>query len=320
MIYTQKDGRKLAKIALGGADFGTNVSKQDSFALMDLYFENGGNILDTARVYCTWLENGANVSESTIGEWVKSRGVREQIWISTKGGHPPIIDHHISRIQKKELRKDIEESLRYLQTDYIDMYFLHRDDESKPVEEIMPILHEFVKEGKARYIGAGNWTAERIAKANAFARENGLTPFSFSQIMWSYAKVNKEGEPDDTLVIMDEKEYAGCVENKDVILMPYSSQAQGFYTLAAERGVETLSDRHKAKYVNETNLARLQTAKRISQECGLSPTAVGLNHLLRNTEIDTHPLIGGFNKELLLDSLQALDLPEKYFEEITEKP
>lgn len=310
MKYLEFDGNKLSKIALGAADFGAGVNKTDSFALMDEYVRCGGNIIDTGRVYSAWIEGGANASESTIGAWLKERKCRDKVWIATKGGHPPINQHHVSRINAQELRKDMEESLRYLQTDYVDIYYLHRDDPQKAVSEIMPVLNAFVKEGKTRYIGASNWTAERIEKANAFAKANNMAQFTFSEIMWSYAKVNDGGETDDTLVIMNDTEYEAYRKN-GLIVMPFGSQAQGFYTLAKERGVGVLPVRMQLKYCNETNLKRLQKISKISEETGLSPTAVGLNHLLCN-KVPTIPIVGGFSLPFLQDSLRAFDLPQFY--------
>lgn len=314
MIYMDVDGQKLAKIALGAAEFGSTVAKDVAFNLMDIYFENGGNVIDTGRVYAAWLEGGANASESTIGEWIKSRNVRDKIWIATKGGHPPCTDHHISRINKEELNLDINESLHYLQTDYVDIYYLHRDDVNKPVEEIMPILDGFVKEGKAKYIGVSNWSKERIIVANRFAEENGLEKIKFSEVMWSYAKVNKEGEGDDTLEIMDD-EQEEWYKNNDIILMPFSSQAQGFYSNVAKNGLDVLTERQKMKYINDTNLKRLEKAIAVSKATGVSPTAAGLAYLLYHP-IKAVPIIGGFNKEFLMDSLQALNVEQSYFEKL----
>lgn len=133
--------------------------------------------MDTARVYASWLQGGDGASEKTIGEFLKSEGLRETAIIATKGGHPPLDDMHNPRINKLELTKDLNESLENLTTDYIDIYYLHRDNERKDVSEIMPILDGFVKEGKVKYLGASNWKVERIIAANKFARENNLTPF-----------------------------------------------------------------------------------------------------------------------------------------------
>ena len=118
MIYLDIKGKKVSKIALGAVEFGSTIPKKESFALMDAFFEKGGTVFDTARVYCDWLENGANKSESTLGEWVKERGLRERVWLSTKGGHPPQSDLHVSRVDEKNVKADLEASLKYLQTDY----------------------------------------------------------------------------------------------------------------------------------------------------------------------------------------------------------
>ena len=315
MVYTELGEKRLSKIVFGCADFGARLNAQGAFEMMDEYFERGGNVFDTARIYCEWLEGGANASEHILGEWIRSRGVREHVFISTKGGHPPIDDLHTSRLKKDELTADINASLRYLQTDCVDVYYLHRDDNGLPVSEIMPILDGFVKAGKTRYLGAANWTAERMIEANAFAIENGLTPFTFNQNMWSYATVNAGGETDDTLVIMDESELSSY-KKSNVILMPYGSQAQGFYTKAATSGVENLTPRQKAKYLNERNLERLEKVKRISAETGLSPTAIGLAYLLYHKELTVHPVIGAHNKALLNDSLGALALPKEYLDQL----
>jgi len=315
MVYLEIDGKRMSKFALGTVEFGSTVSEKDGFAVMDEFFKRGGNVFDTARVYCDWLEDGANKSEITLGKWVKTRNIREQVWISTKGGHPPQNDLHASRIDERNVTADLEASLRYLQTDYVDVYYLHRDDESKPVSEIMPFLDGFVRSGKARYLGASNWRTERIEQANKYAEEHGLTKFSFSQIMWSYAQVNKAGETDDTLVIMDENELA-WYENSDVIVMPFSSQAQGFYSKVIQKGLEGVSERQRLKYVNEVNLHRIEKLKRIHEETGISPTAIGLNHLIRHERINVVPLIGATTMDRLNDSFRAFELPERYFKEL----
>lgn len=311
MLYTKLDGQKISKIALGCADFGTKVNKEDAFALLDDYYERGGNLLDTARIYASWVEGGANASESTIGEWIKTRNLRKKIFIATKGGHPPFENMYSSRLDEISLRKDIEESLHYLQTDFVDIYYLHRDDKDRPVSEIMTVLNAFVEEGKARYIGVSNWKAERILEANRYAEERGLAKIRFSQIMWSYATVNKGGEPDDTLVIMDDEEYAKY-QDSGVLLMPFSSQAQGFYTKAQKTGIENLSPAMQKKYDNPKNRERLQKLTKISDETGISATAVSLNYLLRNP-LETLPVVGVSSKKYMDDTLQALDLEEKYF-------
>lgn len=312
MIYTQISGVSFSKIALGAADFKTKVSKQESFALLDYFTENGGNVIDTGRVYSAWLNGGANASESTIGEWIRDRNARNKLIIATKGGHPPLDNMHQSRINEKELTDDINESLKYLGVDCIDVFYLHRDDKNKSVEEIMPILDRFIKDGKTRFIGASNWTAERIAEANVFAIKNGLTPFSFSEIMWPSVKVNKDAILDDTLVVMDEKEYKRYLE-MSLPVMAYSSQAQGFLSQVCND--QPLSDFYKQRYFNAENNRLIEIVKRLSQKTGISPTAIGLNRIIRN-QLNGIAIVGGLNVEFLKDSMMAVELSEELLAEI----
>ena len=128
----------LSALALGTAPFGTGISRETAFTILDAYIGRGGNLIDTAAVY------GMGLSEQTIGDWVSDRGIRYNITIATKGGHPSIPDWN-RRITEKDICFDIENSLRYLKTDYIDIYFLHRDDEDQPVENIMPILDRLAR-------------------------------------------------------------------------------------------------------------------------------------------------------------------------------
>ena len=315
MIYLNKHGPQIAKISLGTAGFGSSVDREVAFSLLDEYYEAGGNLLDTARVYADWLPCGHGASERTVGEWIASRGLRERVLISTKGAHPPMGALHTSRVNREAILFDMEESLRTLSTDYVDIYFLHRDDESRPVSEIMPTLHELVRSGKVRFLGASNWRAARIAEANAFANANGLTPFTFSQIMYSYAEINAECFEDDTQVIMNPEEYA-AYRSTDLTLMAFSSQGQGFFSRAAKNGLDALSPSFRARYDNETNRARLVKLQEIAAETGITPTAIGLLPLLYNPDFDTLPIIGPSRPETLRASLAALDCPEKYIFEL----
>ncbi len=307
MLYTNVCAEELSKIALGTFSFGASVSKNTSFDIMDRYYFLGGNILDTARVYSD------NLSEMTVGAWINERGIRDKIYISTKGGHPALSDWS-SRLDEKSVVSDLEESLKFLKTDYVDIYYLHRDDETKSVSEIMPILDKFVKSGKVRYIGASNWKIERIEEANQFARENGLAEFTYSQIMWNYAKVNTENLADKTMVVMDDGEYAGY-KNSSLTVMAYTSQAQGLFSYIEKYGIDGIPEHMKSMYVNETTINRANKVISISEQTGVSPTAVSLGHLLYN-EVNAIPIIGVSSVGRLEESLSALDLPREYYESL----
>ena len=144
----------LSNICLGGGSFGTGLSESQTFEILDAFVEAGGNFADTANVYGKWAEDGKNHSEELIGKWIKSRNAYGKIIIATKGGHYDLSTPQLSRVNRSEVQKDIEESLKSLGIDSIDFYWLHRDNESKPAEEIIDFMEAFVKEGKIRYYGA----------------------------------------------------------------------------------------------------------------------------------------------------------------------
>ena len=305
MFYSNMYDLSLSRISLGTAPFGSSIPRQTAFDILDQYLLYGGNLLDTAAVY------GLGLSEKTIGTWMQKRGVRNRVYISTKGAHPSLPDWK-PRVNDAAIRSDIEDSLRNLGTDYIDIYYLHRDDESRPVSEIMPILHRFVCEGKVRHLGASNWTVSRIDEANTFARSNGLSEFSFSQIMWSAAYINKSNVYDQTLVVMDEHEYSGYCHN-NIPVMAYSSQAQGLFSHIQQRGYEALSDSLLRTYINDGTRDRAEKILALARDTGLSPTAISLGYLLYS-KIIAFPIIGVSSLSRLDESMQILNLTKELFD------
>ena len=287
-------------LALGTAPFGTGIPRGTAFSILDAFTDLGGNLIDTAAVY------GMGVSEKTLGEWMRLRGNRHRVVISTKGGHPSLPDWS-RRITEGDIRADMEASLRYLGTDHVDIYFLHRDDESKPVESIMPIMDALVREGKTRLIGASNWTVARINEANAFAKANGMARFSVSQIFHNAALINKEGVYDQTLVAMDETEHRGYAAN-GLPVMAYTAQAQGLFSHICERGYEGLSEGMIRTYLNPSTRDRAERILSLSEETGLSPTAISLAYLLSDGSVKIFPILGISRVERLTEALEVFRL------------
>ena len=287
-------------LALGTAPFGTGIPRDTAFSILDAFTDLGGNLIDTAAVY------GMGVSEQTLGDWMRLRASRNRVMISTKGGHPSIPDWS-RRITEADIRADMEASLRYLSTDHVDIYFLHRDDESKPVEAIMPILDALVREGKTRLIGASNWTVARINEANAFARENGMAEFSVSQIFHNAASINKEGIYDQTLVAMDEAEHRGYAAN-GLPVMAYTAQAQGLFSHIREKGYDSLSEGLIRTYINPVTRARAEQILSLSEKTGLSPTAISLAYLLYDRQVRTYPILGISRVERLIEATEVFGL------------
>lgn len=292
----------LSSLVLGTAPFGTGIPREMAFSILDAYVGNGGNFMDTAAVY------GMGLSEKTIGDWMKSRGARNRVFLSTKGGHPSLPDWR-RRLTEADILADMEDSLRYLQTDRVDIYFLHRDDESQPVEVIMPILDRLVREGKTRYIGASNWTVARINQANAFARENGMATFSASQIYWCGAVINPKGVYDPTLVAMDDTEHAGYVRNR-MPVMAYTSQARGLFSHIRDKGFDALPEDMKRTYINPATKARAKRILAVSAETGISPTAVSLAYLLYDGTVKAYPILGISRPERLFEAMEVFSLRE----------
>ncbi len=296
MIYKTIGRDRVSAVALGSGNFGSKITEKEALYVMDAYRDAGGNVIDTGRIYC------GDRSETAIGEFMQSRGARGDIFLVTKGGHPELPSWR-RRISRREVTEDLETSLRFLRTDVIDLYFLHRDDESLPVSEIMPFLDGFVKAGKVRYLGASNWSAARIEEANAFARANGMTEFACSQILWNYTKVNQTALPDQTLRVMDATEYAHYEKN-GIPVMAYTSQAQGFFAFYKDGRVP---DALMRDYMNETTKARAERVIALADAHGVSPSAVALAALLHD-RVCAIPVIGASSPERVKESLAALTL------------
>lgn len=217
----------VSALSMGTANFGSKISEEQAFAHMDRYMELGGNLLDTAHVYSDWLPGERSRSEKIIGRWLKSRRPDNMV-ICTKGGHFNLDTPQISRVTPADLKQDLIESLDSLQIDCIDLYMLHRDNPALPVDEIMDCLDEFVRNGHVRYLACSNWTAQRIAQANAYAKARGMSPFIVDELMWSMADVNPDGIPSD-YVVMDENSLR-LGQESDMSFMCYSSLAHGYFT------------------------------------------------------------------------------------------
>lgn len=301
-----KDVFRVSKIVLGTDHFGTTVSEEDAFRLMDIFQDAGGNCIDTARVYGSWIPGGDGASESTVGKWMKSRKNRNSVILSTKGGHPDLDNMSKGRLSKKEIESDLDESLKVLGTDYIDIYWLHRDDMSRPVDDIMETLHAFISKGKIRAIGCSNWKAGRIEEANRAAAVDGTDAFCASQIQWSLAATTPELLGDPTLVCMDGSEYAWYLDNSFPVFA-YSSQAKGFFSKAAVMGAESLSGKASARFALPENFERLDRVTEYANRSGLTPTAVALAYITCN-EVPAVAIVGCKKEEHLLDTLSAADV------------
>ncbi|MBC8080046.1 MAG: aldo/keto reductase [Gorillibacterium sp.] len=299
-------GIQASCIALGTAELGTKLNRDESFRLLDAYADYGGNLLDTAQVYANWIPGEISLSEKTIGEWLHRKNGRERVILSTKGAHPDLKTMNISRLSRNEILKDLDDSLRHLRTDYIDLYWLHRDDPSLPVGEIMETLNEQIRAGKIVSAGCSNWLPGRIQEAQQYATGQGLQAFSASQIHWSMAVINSEVMTDPTIVSMDDAAYRFYLK-AGMLVMAFSSQARGFFQKVADGGLERLPDWVKATYYNEATMGRLDRARRLAKELNISIGAVALGYLT-SQPFAAVPIIGPQSMDQLADSMWAADV------------
>lgn len=311
MQYCVLPGTELSvsRIALGTDVYGTQVAEEDAYLLLDQYKDMGGTVIDTAHIYADWLSEEKHLSEKTIGKWLRRSGKRSELVIATKGGHPPLGQMHVSRLSRTELEQDVQESLYCLGVDTIDLYWLHRDDPRVPVGEILETLQDIARTGKIRYYGASNWSATRLAEAEAYAKQHGMRGFVASQIKWSLARSNPGAVGDETLVEMDAKQHE-WYRASSLPVFAFASQAKGFFSKLREKEGEIAWPPGKAgcRYGNERNLAVWRSLQALEQQSGESIAALVLAWLLQQ-DILTIPIVGCKTKQQLQESLAAVNVP-----------
>ncbi len=265
MKYIKFNGTDLtvSPVCLGTVNYGTSMPENDAKAQISKFLEEGGNFIDTAHIYGDWGNGPKCISERVIGRWIKENGNRDKIVLATKGAHPDWGYMDIPRVNKKCIEKDIDESLEYLNTDYIDLYFLHRDDVNTSVAEIMECLDNARKAGKIRYYGCSNWKLSRIKEAQTYCKEHGLQGFSCNQLMWSLADINFYNLADKTFILMDEETRAYHAQT-GMNVMAYMSIAKGYFASRAA-GVSMPSSITDV-YDNPSNYAIYELSKSVVKE------------------------------------------------------
>jgi len=270
-----------SRICLGTAAYGTGVSREAAFAVMDAYLAAGGNFLDTAHIYGAWAPDRAGASEKTVGEWLRSRGARERIVLATKGGHPPLDRMDQKRLSRQDLENDLSESLQRLGVGHIDLYWLHRDDPSRPVADILETLTSFVADGRIRAYGVSNWTVERLEALRNCARESALPLPAASQIQYSLAERPERRRGRGDTLSCDEPTRRWH-ESTGVPVCAYTAQAQGYFGSAnvewAKSGFQ--GEAPVGGFDSPTNRRRLLRAIELAGQKGCTANQVALAYLL----------------------------------------
>jgi len=265
-------GRELQRIGLGTVNFRLD-RRGAAFAVLDRWADLGGDLLDTAAVY------GHGESESVVGRWMAARGARERTVILTKGGHPDAAWR--SRVSPAAIQADLTASLERLGTDHIELYLLHRDDTTVPVDELVDALDAEVRAGRASTVGVSNWTVERLEAARTYAARAGRTSPA-----WSSAHVG--------LAVPVQTAWPGAIDAMDpasrafyagggVALIAWSAQSNGFF--ADDFGPAGTAPEIVAAYDSATNRARRDRARELGRARGLTAGQVALASVLAQPHV-----------------------------------
>jgi len=270
MLYAPIDGvsKKVSRLVMGSM-VATDIASAS--VLYDAFFSYGGTAYDTA-----WVYGGGN-AERLLGQWVKNRGIREEVVILAKGAHTPFCT-------PPDLTRQFFESLDRLQMDYADIYMMHRDNPEIPVDEFIDVANEHMQAGRMRAFGVSNWSLARIAAANAYAQAKGLRGIAAVSNNFSLAR-------------MVEAPWGGCVASSDaesrawfadtqLPLMPWSSQAQGFFAFS-----EAPEWTWSRCWSSDDNYQRLARAKELAAQKGVTPINIALAYVLHQP-FPTFPLVG----------------------------
>ena len=260
--------QQVSQLIMGTAGiYPSNIDEMSP--LLDEYMRLGGNIFDTAQNY------GAGKSEKALGIWLsKGNKRRSDLLILTKGGHPD--EQGLPRVNAEAITDDLLGSLERLQTDYIDLYLLHRDDPAVPVERIIEVLNEHIEQGLIKAIGASNWSYQRIQEANHYAKDNGLVGFSCSSPNLSLAKPIEPMWPGCVSADMNTCNWHTKTQ---LPLLAWSAQASGFFSGRFSPEKKDHCDMVRV-YYSDTNWERYRRAKQLASQKGCQAIHIALAYVL----------------------------------------
>ena len=293
-------GLHMAPLVLGGNVFGWTANEQTSFTVLDAFVAGGGNAIDTADVYSAWApgHEGGGQSETVIGKWLKQRGRRDDVLILTKVGMD--LGGDKNGLSKARIKQAVEDSLRRLQTDYIDLYQSHKDDETLPVTEPLEAYAELLKEGKIRAIGASNFKPERLQAALDAADTRSLPRYESFQPeynLYNHAAFEQQDLP--------------VVQASGIGVIPYFGLASGFLTGKYRNEADLLKSVRGStigqKYLNEQGKKLLAAMDAVADTHSATLAQVALAWLMQAPGI-TAPIASATSPGQIKELLEAMAL------------
>ncbi len=291
-------GLEVAPLALGGNVFGWTADEPTTFKILDAFVAAGCNLIDTADIYSRWVPgNKGGESETILGKWLRRSGNRRKVLIATKVGMEMGPDR--KGLSKSYILSAAEDSLRRLQTDYIDLYQSHTDDSETPLEETLEAYAQLIRQGKVRAIGASNYTADRLTQALEVGTRPGYPSYQCLQPLYNlYDRADYETELEPL-----------CLE-KGVGVIPYFSLASGFLT-GKYRSEKDLENRPRGemvkKYLNERGFHILDALDQVASQYHSAPAIVSLAWLIARPSI-TAPIASATSLDQLTDLIEATNL------------
>ena len=304
MITLPKTELRVHPLCLGGNVFGFSADVKNSEDVLSYYFDNGGNFVDTADMYSQWAPGHVGgESETIIGNWMKKRANRGQMVIATK----------VSKLDTRpglkatNIAAACEDSLRRLQTDYIDLYYAHQDDPDTPIEETLGAFDSLIKAGKVRYIAASNFTPARLQESLDMAKKLNLASYVACQDQYNLMDRDYETTLRDT------------VDENGLSEIPFYGLARGFLSGKYRPGVTVESVRATGvanSYANERGWKMLEKLDQIAQERSTSVAAVALAWLRAQPTVST-PIASATKLEQIKELMPVLKLSESELQALT---
>jgi len=286
-------------LCLGTMYMGTTIDEQTSNGILDLFYENEGQILDTANKYASWIEGfHGGESETLLGRWMTDRGNRDQLLIATKVGLT--MEGVDAGLKKDQIIGQCEASLKRLQTDVIDIYFSHIDDRDTSFEETLAAFDSLIKDGKVRHIAASNINAWRIQQSFAVSDTHGFARYCAVQQKYSYLQPRPGVPHKFALQQSATDELLDFCRVNDFPLFAYSPVLGGCYQ-RDDRPIPHSFD-------CPDNLKRLNVVREIANELDITPNQVVLSWMVSNQEINIIPLISGSNTSQVKENIEGINI------------
>lgn len=291
-------GIKIAPFAFGGNVFGWTIDEKESFKLLDAFVDAGLDCIDTADVYSKWVPgNKGGESEEIIGNWLKQSGKRDKVIIATKVGKP--MGEGKKGLSRNYITQAVEDSLRRLKTDYIDLYQSHEDDKEVPLLETFETFTELIRQGKVRAIGASNFEASRFKEALQVSKDNGLASYECMQPEYN---------------LYERQEYETTLEpicrERNIGVISYYSLASGFLT-GKYRSEHDLSKSSRGqgvkKFLNPHGYKILSALDKVAAEYKVTPATIALAWIIARKGI-TAPIASATSVKQLQELTKAVSL------------